>query len=62
MALDFRQPNIEAATSNNNDTTQAILSAIPVVLHKYLKPKNNSQGKSLNDETIIFQSLPYNIK
>ena len=47
--LDFRQPNIDA-TTNSNDTTQAILSAIPVVLHKYLlKPKNNLQGrKSVN--------------
>ncbi|KAG5673852.1 hypothetical protein PVAND_003863 [Polypedilum vanderplanki] len=30
-------------SSHNNDTTQALLQSIPAVLHKYLKPKNNSQ-------------------
>lgn len=56
LPIDFHQPNVEALKSNN-DTTQAILSAIPSVLHKYLKPKNNSQGKNLFRRLIIFQSL-----
>lgn len=30
--------------ASNNDSAQAILKAIPAVLHKYLKPKNSSQG------------------
>lgn len=43
LPTDFRQPNIDSATGFN-DTTQAILSAIPIGLHKFLKPKNSSQG------------------
>lgn len=63
LPLDFRQPNIDSITSNN-DTTQAILSAIPAVLHKYLKPKNNSQGKDvvLCNEIIIRSLIHINIR
>lgn len=42
--VDFHPPS-NAEPPSNNDTTQAILQSIPAVLHKYLKPRNNSQGK-----------------
>ncbi|XP_070490727.1 alpha-1,6-mannosyl-glycoprotein 2-beta-N-acetylglucosaminyltransferase isoform X3 [Chironomus tepperi] len=48
---DFHPPSNAESSSNSNDTTQAILQSIPQVLHKYLKPRNNSQATNSSQAT-----------
>lgn len=45
---DFHEPTVETASNDSS------LALVPAGLHKFLKPKNSSQGKDCGQEIIIF--------
>lgn len=43
--LDFHEPTVETASNDSS------LALVPAGLHKFLKPKNSSQGKDIMAKT-----------